>query len=144
MQTVGQHERGIVEQVVTAIWHTGVEALTPLGTGVYGRCYGVTLTRPPYRAAIKLHHVPGMAAEEAAQLRALRAHLPLPTLIPRVYACLTEADLEVEPPAGAVAMEWLPGQSCEFRACRALLAVQLRPGSLPSARDVLGRRLTES
>ena len=128
MQIAGNDERGIVERVVVAVWHTGTEALTLLGTGVYGRCYGVTLARPPYRAAIKLHHVPGMAAAEAAQLRALRTHLPLPALIPHVYACLPQLDLEAERPLGAVAMEWLPGESCG------------RPEALPRPHRVILQR----
>ena len=100
-EQIGSSLRHISERV----WKTSLQSITLLGEGVYGRCYGVTFGRSPYRAVVKLQKYPGMAGQETRQLIELRSHIP--SLVPQVYANLPETDV-----GAALVMEWLPGQSC--------------------------------
>ncbi len=94
-----------LHHMLTRIWQKDPQSIALLGEGVYGRCYGITLERAPYRAVIKVHKYPSMADRERCQLLELRSHIP--GLIPQVYTYLPETEV-----GDILIMEWLPGQSC--------------------------------
>ena len=100
-----EQQKSVLYTLLKSIWQTRYEALTFLGKGEYGQCYGVTLAAPPYRAVVKMYTYPGTGYQEARQLKELRIHATVP--VPQIYAYLPETEL-----GELLVMEWLSGESC--------------------------------
>jgi fructosamine-3-kinase len=94
-----------LSQILAREWQATLQASVLLGEGVYGRAYGVTFDRFPYRAVIKSQKYPAMGEPERRQL--LTLHTYLPDLVPQIYAYRPAETMLGD----ILIMEWLPGQS---------------------------------
>lgn len=104
MQFSEEQTYASLRNILESVWKTNARSIMLLGKGVYGQCYGVTFGKPPYRAVVKIHTYPGIGDQERRQLDTL--HNYIPTLVPDVYAYLSETVL-----GEAVVMKWLPGKN---------------------------------
>lgn len=77
--------------------------VTPLGGGFYGRAFLAELDTEPFRVVIKLYLFPGIAENEAIQLKTLAKHATLK--MPEVYF----TDIAEAGSFDALAMEYISG-----------------------------------
>lgn len=85
---------------------TDPQKMTSLGGGWFGRVFLAEMAGEPFRLVVKIHLLPGLAEQEACQLRALAAHatVKMPSVF---YVHRATPDI----PNDAIIMEFIPGVS---------------------------------